>query len=131
MVAIMVDALYNQTNYLAVKKMLDATILRHEAIASNLANVETPGYRRVDVGPSFAADLRAALKAQNPGKIESLNPSLTVDPKAVSQRQDGNTVSLEQELISLNQNTLAHALETRLVTGHLARLRLAITGRST
>ena len=38
----MIDALFSQSNYLAAKKMLDASVLRHEAIASNLANLETP-----------------------------------------------------------------------------------------
>ena len=36
------DNLYSQENYLISKKLLDATHLRHEALANNLANVETP-----------------------------------------------------------------------------------------
>ena len=39
------DNLYSQENYLISKKLLDATHLRHEALANNLANVETPGLR--------------------------------------------------------------------------------------
>ena len=35
------DNLYSQENYLISKKLLDATHLRHEALANNLANVET------------------------------------------------------------------------------------------
>lgn len=126
----MVNALFNQTNYVAIKKMLDATALRQEAIAGNLANLETPGYRRIDVAPSFAADLRAAVDAQDPARLGSLQPSLAVDQQAVALSRDGNTVSLEQELLNLNQNTLAHSLETQLITGQLLRLRLAITGRN-
>jgi flagellar basal body rod protein FlgC len=38
----LLDNLYNQENYLISKKLLDATHLRHEALANNLANVETP-----------------------------------------------------------------------------------------
>ncbi|MFO1511530.1 MAG: flagellar basal body rod protein FlgB [Verrucomicrobiota bacterium] len=126
----MIDALFSQTNYAAVKKMLDATALRHEAIASNLANVENPGYQRLDVNPSFSAELKQAMSAPDGSQIQNLQPSLTVDPNAVATTRDGNTVQLEKELISLNQNTIAHALETQLVTGQLLRLRLAITGRS-
>jgi len=33
-------------------------------------------------------------------------------------------------LMQLNQNTLAHALETHLVTGTLLKMRLAITGKA-
>ena len=39
-------------------------------------------------------------------------------------------MNLEEELLKLNQNTFAHALETQMVTGTLMKLRLAITGRA-
>src|SRR6266851_2302220 len=112
----MIDALFNEPNYLAAKKLMDATALRQEAIASNLANLETPHYQRVDVAPSFTTELSQAL--------------LEVDSTAVAQNKDGNTVDLETELMEENKNVLAHALEAQLITGSLLRLRLAITGRS-
>lgn len=125
----MIDALFNQTNYQATKKLLDATALRHEAIASNLANLETPGYRRVDVAPSFSAELQQALKSGSADRLASLRPALALDPDAIASDRDGNTVQLETELLHLNQNTLEHTMETQLLTGQLMRLRLAITGR--
>jgi len=125
----MIEGLFNQTNYVATKKMLDATALRHEAIASNLANVETPGYKRVDVVPNFAADLQQAIASKDLGRIADVEPQLAVDPTAVATRKDGNTVQLEAELLKLNQNLLEHQLETQLVSGALLKLRLAITGR--
>lgn len=125
----MISALFNQTPYVAAKKLLDATVLRHEAIASNLANLETPGYRRIDVAPSFQAQLQQALAAQDPARLARLQPRLEVDPAARSGTRDGNTVSLETELAHLQQNVIAHALETHLITSALLRLRLAITGR--
>ena len=57
----MIDALFNQPTYVAAKKMLDVTVLRQEAIASNLANLETPNYKRLDVAPSFEAQLSQAV----------------------------------------------------------------------
>jgi flagellar basal-body rod protein FlgB len=125
----MIDALFSQTNYAAMKKMLDATALQHEAIASNLGNASKPGYQRIEVNQSFATELRSAMGAKDGAKIQSLQPALTVDATAVSNTKDGNTVQLEKELMKLNQNTIAHALETQLITGSLLRLRLAITGR--
>ena len=125
----MIDALFNQTNYVATKKMLDATALRHEAIASNLANIETPNYKRIDVAPSFQAELASAMGSKDVAKITSVSLKLAEDQNAVSANRDGNTVQLESELMKLNQNTLAHTLETQLVTGTLLKLRLAITGR--
>jgi flagellar basal-body rod protein FlgB len=126
----MIDGLFNQTNYVAAKKMLDATALRHEAIASNLANLETPHYKRVDVAPTFAAELQQAVASKDAGRIAGVQPEIGVDPSAVPQRKDGNTVQLETELLKLNQNFMEHQLETQLVSGALLKLRLAITGRA-
>ena len=126
----MIDGLFNQTNYVAAKKMLDATALRQEAIASNLANLETPGYKRVDVGPTFANELQQAVASKDAGRIAGVQPHLAVDPSAVPVRKDGNTVQLETELMKLNQNFMEHQLETQLVSGALLKLRLAISGRA-
>jgi flagellar basal-body rod protein FlgB len=125
----MIDALFSQPTYVVAKKMLDATALRQEAIASNLANLETPGYRRLDLAPSFAAELQRAAGA-NAAQVSKLEPALAVDSAATPVRPDGNTVQLENELLALNQNTLQHSLETQLLTGSLLKLRLAITGRA-
>ena len=126
----MVDALFNQPNYLAAKKTLDAVALRQEAIASNIANLETPGYKRIDLAPSFQAQLDRACASRDPQQIASLQPSLAVDSNALPNGRDGNTVSLEKEMAQQNQNTLTHTLETQLVSNMLMRLRMAITAKS-
>jgi len=125
----MIDALFSQTNYVATKKMLDATMLRHEAIASNIGNVEMPGYKRLDVNPNFSTQLCQAMQSPDSAQINNLQPSLMVDASAVATGLDGNTVQIEKEMIQLTQNMVAHSLETQLITGQLMRLRLAITGR--
>ncbi|HUI06973.1 MAG TPA: flagellar basal body rod protein FlgB [Verrucomicrobiae bacterium] len=126
----MIDALFNQPNYVAAKKLLEATVLRHEALANNLANIETPGYRRVDIAPSFGAELQRALASDNVDAIAAVQPKLEVDSTALAQSPDGNTVKLESELVGLQQNTLNHTLATQLITEQLLRLQLAVTGRS-
>jgi len=126
----MIDALFNQTEYLAAKKLLDATVLRQEAIANNLANLETPNYRRLDVAPSFTAELKQALASGDASQLNSVQPKLEVDASAVANSRDGNTVQLESEMMNLQQNTLAHSVETQMVTWSLVRLQMAITGKS-
>jgi flagellar basal-body rod protein FlgB len=126
----MINGLFDQSNYVAAKKMLDATVLRHEAIASNLANLETPNYKRLDVAPSFQSQLRSALEGKEPAQIASLHPQIATDPNAVASATDGNSVQLENELMQMNKNFIEHSLETQLVTGNLLKLRLAITGRA-
>jgi flagellar basal-body rod protein FlgB len=126
----MIDGLFSDSNYLAAKRMLDVTVMRHEAIASNLANIETPNYKRIDVSPSFENQLQQAVASKDPEQLAALQPSLTVDTQAVSGRNDGNTVLLETEMLKLNQNMVEHSLETQLVTSSLATMRLAITGKN-
>jgi flagellar basal-body rod protein FlgB len=126
----MIDALFTSSDYVAAKKMLDVSVLRHQAIASNLANIETPNYKRLDVSPSFESQLSQAVASQNPEAIASLQPQLGVDAGAISGRADGNTVLLETEMLKLNQNTVENTLETQLVSSSLAHMRMAITGKT-
>lgn len=125
----MIESLFNQTSYVAAKKMLDVSAMRHEALASNLAHLEAPGYKRVDVALSFSSELRQAVASRDPNQISQAMPQLAVDATAVSSRSDGNTVELESELLKMNQNVLEHHLETQILTGAMLKLRLAITGR--
>jgi flagellar basal-body rod protein FlgB len=110
--------------------MLDVNVLRHEAIASNIANVETPNYKRLDVSPSFESQLSEAVASRDAAQITGLQPELAVDSQAISGRSDGNTVQLETEMLKLNQNMVEHSLETQLVSAALMKMRLAITGKS-
>lgn len=126
----MIEALFNQPNYLAAKKTLDAVALRQQAIASNIANLETPGYKRVDLSPTFRTELDRACASGNSQDIASLKPTLSEDPTAVPNGRDGNSVSLENEMMQLSQNSLAHSLETQMLSGMLMRLKMAITGKS-
>jgi flagellar basal-body rod protein FlgB len=126
----MVEALFNEPNYLAAKKSLDAVALRQEAIASNIANLETPGYKRLDLAPTFQSELDRACAGGDAKQIASLQPSLAVDSTAMPNGRDGNTVNLEKEMAQLNQNALAHNLETQLVSNMLLRIRMAIAGKS-
>jgi flagellar basal-body rod protein FlgB len=119
----MIEALFNQPGYLAAKKSLDA-------IANNIANLETPGYKRLDLAPAFQTDLERACASGDSHQIAALKPTLAADPNAVASSLDGNTVHLENELMQLNQNGVTHAFETQLVSNMLSRMRLAITGKS-
>ncbi len=125
----MIEALFNQPNYLAAKKTLDAVVLRQEAIANNIANLETPGYKRVDLATSFETQLNRACAAGDSEQINALNPTLAVDPHSVASSRDGNTVHLQSELMEMNENAVAHSLETQLVSGMLSRMQMAITGK--
>lgn len=125
----MIDALFNQPNFLIANKALDAAVMREGAIANNIANLETPGYKRIDVAPSFEQELQRASASGDASQINAVEPQLAVDPNATSTSLDGNTVHLETELMQMNQNAMTHALETQLIGGMFSRMQMAITGK--
>ncbi len=126
----MVSGIFDQANYAATKRSLDATMLRHEAIASNIANIEVPNYKRLEVDGSFQESLKTAMKSGDAKAISQVQPQLALDRNAVAMTPDGNNVQLETEMVALQQNTMAHAVESHFINGNLLKLRLAITGRS-
>jgi flagellar basal-body rod protein FlgB len=125
----MIEALFNQPNFLTATKALDAVVMREGAVANNLANLETPGYKRIDLAPSFETELERASASGDAQQISAVQPSLAVDASATPSSMDGNTVHLESELMQMNQNSMTHALETQLISGMLSRMQMAITGK--
>jgi flagellar basal-body rod protein FlgB len=123
------DNLYSQENYLISKKLLDATHLRHETLANNLANVETPGFKRRDLPKNFSVELRRAADRKDFGKIKEMYPRSKVDFDAKPVRMDGNTVQLENELLEMNRNALNYEYLSGAVSGSIKELNLAIKGR--
>jgi flagellar basal-body rod protein FlgB len=107
-------------------------VLRQDAIATNIANADTPGFRRIDLAPDFATQLKARVAAGDfAATAESLRPQLSEDQTARSIRPDGNTVEIEHELLAMNRNAVEYDYLTEVVSNNLKQLKLAITGRTT
>jgi flagellar basal-body rod protein FlgB len=127
----MIDPIFQTDNYQLARKLLDASVLRQEAIATNVANAETPGFRRIDLAPDFAVQLKARLAAGDFAQnAATVRPQLAEDQTARSIRPDGNTVELERELMAMSRNAVEYDYLTEIVSNNLKQLKLAITGRS-
>jgi flagellar basal-body rod protein FlgB len=127
----MIDPIFQSDNYQLARKLLDATALRSEAIASNIANAETPGYRRLDISTDFAEQLKARCQAGETARDnDTLRPTLVQDPYARTVRPDGNSVDIENELLAMNKNSVEYEFLTDVVSGNIKQLKMAITGRS-
>jgi flagellar basal-body rod protein FlgB len=126
-----IDPIFQSDNYQMARKLLDAAVLRQEAISSNIANAETPGYHRLDIAPDFAQQLKSRIAAGDfAANADQIKPQLAEDLTARSLRPDGNTVEIERELLAMNHNAVQHEFLTELISGNLKQLRMAITGRS-
>ncbi len=127
----MIDPIFQTDNYQLARKLLDASALRHEAIATNIANAETPGFRRLDIAPDFAVQLKSRVEAGNFGRnSDTIRPALSEDQTARSVRPDGNTVEIERELLAMNRNAVEYEFLTEVVSRNIKQLKMAITGRS-
>jgi len=127
----MVDPIFQSDTYQIARKLLDAAALRQEAIASNIANAETPGYRRLDLSVDFGEQLKARLANHDvSSRIDALKPTLAEDAHARTVRPDGNTVDIERELLAMNRNAVEHDYLAEVVTFNIKQLKMAISGHS-
>jgi flagellar basal-body rod protein FlgB len=106
----------NAFDYINVlDKAADASWLRNEALSNNIANVDTPNYKRQDV--AFESELKKALgynryqstdsKVSNV-KTSQLQPQVYTDYSEYSYRLDGNNVDIENENVMLAENQLKY-----------------------
>ena len=129
----MIDPIFqSDTTYALARKLLDASALRQDAIASNIANAETPGYRRIDVATDFATQLKSQMApGGSPAALGSLAPTLAEDSKARTVRPDGNTVDIEHELLAMNKNAVEYGYLTEVISENIKQLKMAISGNVT
>ena len=106
-----------------LSRTLDLAAQRHTLIASNLANIDTPGYRTRDL--DFAAELRRSL-----GGLAADSPRV-MEVEGLPERPDGNNVSLDRETLLLAQTQLQFQTATHLLRAEFRLMSTAINeGRS-
>jgi flagellar basal-body rod protein FlgB len=115
------DKINNITDFL--KAGIKAETLRQKAISNNIANLQTPGYRRTDV--KFEELLAKAMEQAGGADPKNLNPVL-YQPKQNPINSNGNDVSLESEIGQMVKNTLRHTTYIRLLNKKYSEVSLAI-----
>lgn len=106
-------------------QVMTAAGLRHRVHAQNVANVNTPGYKRLEV--AFEADLAKALASQPGGSTTAVRPRITEGDGP--ERVDGNNVDIDAEMNALSKNALLYQAAAQILTSRLGSLRTAIAGR--
>jgi flagellar basal-body rod protein FlgB len=112
-----------------LERVLDLSSYRHQIIASNLANVDTPGYRTRDVSP-FAGDIERAMAGEDEQPAlpaQSFTP-VAHEIRGLLERPDGNNVSVERESLLLAENQLRFQVAVQFLKAEFHRLSGAISG---
>ncbi len=107
---------------LLLSRILEAAHFRHTVIAHNLANINTPNYRRLEVPFS--------LEGRGGSSPSGWAVPPVVPTEGAVAREDGNTVDIEAEIGVLHRNALLTAAATQLLAQQLSQWRSAIMGRS-
>jgi len=88
---------------------------RQKLVASNIANVDTPGYHTQDI--DFRAEFESAAADESPSVIE---------PENLPLKPDGNNVNLDREARLLAENAMRFQVATNFARGELSQIREAL-----
>jgi len=94
------------------ERMLDFAALRHKVIANNVANINTPGFRRSDV--EFADELDRVLRDKGLKGAADVKIRVT-QPNVTAFRNDGNNVSIDTEMAALAENSMLYQVYAQLL----------------
>lgn len=121
-----------------LEKGLDASSLRQKVLSNNVANVDTPNFKRSDV--DFQAVLGSvvgedggnlSLKVTEPqhllGTASGVQKSIAIDQSSI--RNDGNNVDIDREMANVAENGLYYNSVTQAITSQLGLLRMVIQGK--
>ncbi len=101
---------------------------RHSVLAGNVANLDTPGYRSIDLEEIPAGTAPGALARTDERHLVSVDGDgarLSFDDSPGGPGLDGNTVELERELAKIDANRVRYGTSTELASRRLALLRYA------
>lgn len=122
-----------------LEKGLDASSLRQKVLSDNVANVDTPNFKRSDVdfqqvlGEALGVDgPNLPLKATAPQHIQGVGgtaQSGIVTDASTTLRNDGNNVDIDREMANVAENGLYYNSVTQAITSQLGLLRMVIQGK--
>jgi flagellar basal-body rod protein FlgB len=105
---------------------LDLLSTRQKLVASNIANLDTPGYRTRDV--DFQNELSSALVRTQAGQTAGTRfaPPAATEVEGLALNNDGNNVNLDREARMLAENAMRFELGSALLASRYRSIRLAI-----
>jgi flagellar basal-body rod protein FlgB len=99
---------------------LKVTSDRQQMIASNIANVDTPGYHTKDI--NFQTAMR---QVSDDGNDVQLMPAST-EVEGLPERPDGNNVNIDREGLLMGEAQLQYQMGVQLIKAEFHRLLTAI-----
>ncbi len=113
-----------------IERGLDAAWLRNDVISQNIANVDTPGYKRkvVRFEEFLENEMKTGRISQGKTKLSSNGIQITEDPANSSYRSDGNNVDIEHEMALMAANSIRYNTLIQKMNGDFQKLKTVIRG---
>ncbi len=110
-----------------LSKLMDATTVRQQVVSQNLANLNTPGYRRMEA--TFEDQFEKVLSGNaDVSAAENVKVRVQTSNDAPT-RPDGNSVNLDTELGELQRTALMFQTYTKILEARLGMMRRAMNGQ--
>jgi flagellar basal-body rod protein FlgB len=113
----------------ALRQASAFSVRRHDLLAENVANADTPNVRAHDL--AFAEELSLAqfVRSRPETKHGEAVDVRLVDAPDGPARLDGNDVDIDKQMTRMSQNTLYHNVVVHLLNARFNALKSAIHGR--
>lgn len=127
------SGVFNYVNVL--DKAADSSWDRHDAIINNIANAQTPDYKRTDI--SFEAELKRALGSSGSASIgdrvgdvdlSRIEGEAYTDSENFSYRLDGNNVDIDTENVMMAANKMKYDALIQCISGEFSGLQSVMKG---
>lgn len=131
----MLNSILKSNQISILEKALSAASLRHKTISDNIANVNTPGFKKSEV--SFEEQLELAMNTKSSPIARTherhlpIKSGLNVEPTintitTTSYRSDGNNVDIDSEMAALAKNSIYYDAIAQQVNKYFASIKSAI-----
>ena len=104
-----------------IEHYMNLLATRQKLVASNIANLDTPGYRTRDI--DFHFEFMSKMDAAEYGQVD---PPTILEAGGQIVKNDGNDVSLDHEMRLLSENAIRFNVASSLMKGQMQSLRIAI-----
>ena len=120
---------YNYINVL--QQATDASWLRNTILSNNIANVDTPNYKRKDVQfETYLIEQMAGGDTMDhyvdTMDLSTIEPTIYMDQSNLSYRMDGNNVDIDTENSELAKNQIKYNVMTDAISQEFSRIRTAL-----
>jgi len=124
-----------------IKRDLDAVMIRHNVIADNIANADTPNFKRAEV--NFESELKRALDSEKGPKYPTkmthpkhipfeevidyrkVKPRITIDYDTFY-RNDKNGVDIDKEMVDFTKNAMRYNLLIEMYNRNIRKLEMVM-----